>query len=101
MLGGARGHEGWVVPVLATSATAETGIGELLAAIDGHRDRLASEGRIAQRRAERERRWLEAALRDRFGSDGLARLGTIAEAAPLSPFNRLRDLSAQLHKERS
>jgi LAO/AO transport system kinase len=101
VLGGARGHEGWVVPVLATSATAETGIGELLAAIDGHRDRLASEGRIAQRRAERERRWLEAALRDRFGSDGLARLGTIAEAASLSPFNRLRDLSAQLRKERS
>ncbi|HVG81860.1 MAG TPA: GTP-binding protein [Methylomirabilota bacterium] len=101
MLGGARAAEGWTVPVLATSATAETGVSELRAAIDGHREWLSAEERLAARRAERERRWLEAALRDRFGSDGLARIGTVAEAASLSPFSRLRDLSAQLRRERS
>jgi LAO/AO transport system kinase len=101
MLTGAHSGEGWTVPVLATSASAETGIRELLAGIDRHRDWLAADGRLARRRAERERRWLEAALRDRFGSDGLAQIGTVAEAASLSPFKRLRDLSAQLRKERS
>jgi LAO/AO transport system kinase len=101
MLGGVREAGGWRVPVLATSATAETGIGELLADIDRHRDWLSSETRLAARRAERERRWLEAALRDRFGSDGLQRIGAIAESASISPFQRLRDFSAQLRKQRS
>jgi LAO/AO transport system kinase len=100
MLGGARGLEGWSVPVLATSATAETGIGDLLAAVDRHREWLGADERLAARRAERERRWVDAALHDRFGSEGLARIGTIAEAAPASPFARLRDLSNRLRKER-
>jgi LAO/AO transport system kinase len=100
MLGAAHSGEGWTVPVLATSATAETGIGELLAAIDRHRDWLSSEARLAARRAERERRWLEAALRDRFGSDGLARIGPIPEAPSTSPFARLRQLSARLRGQR-
>ncbi|HEX6103544.1 MAG TPA: GTP-binding protein [Alphaproteobacteria bacterium] len=101
MLGGAPGAGGWSVPVLATSATADTGIGELLAAIDRHRDWLSSDTRLAARRAERERRWLQAALRDRFGSEGLQRIEAIAESATISPFQRLRDLSAQLRKQRS
>ncbi|MDF2765292.1 MAG: methylmalonyl Co-A mutase-associated GTPase MeaB [Rhodospirillales bacterium] len=101
MLGGVREAGGWRVPVLATSATAGTGIGELLADIDRHRDWLLSDTRLAARRADRERRWLEAALRDRFGSDGLQRIGAIAESASMSPFQRLRDFSAQLRKQRS
>jgi LAO/AO transport system kinase len=101
MLGGARATEGWTVPVLATSATTETGIGELLAEIDRHRDWLASEGRLVARRTDGERRWLQAALRDRFGSEGLARIGAIAPSTSISPFARLRDLSAKLRKERS
>ena len=101
MLGGARATEGWKVPVLATSATTETGIGELLAEIDRHRDWIASEGRLVARRTEGERRWLEAALRDRFGSEGLTRIGAIAQSPSISPFARLRDLSAKLCKERS
>jgi LAO/AO transport system kinase len=101
MLGGGRGAEGWTVPVLATSATADSGIGELLAEIDRHRGWLLAEGRLPARRAERERRWLEAALRDRFGSDGLARLGVIPEHAAQSPFAQLRAMSKQLRKERS
>ncbi len=97
MLGGgpAAGNT-WAAPVLATSATAGTGIEALLAEIDRHRDWLLAEGRIAARRREQDRRWLEAALRDRFGSEGLARLGQIPAAASPSPFVRLREFSARL-----
>jgi LAO/AO transport system kinase len=88
--------DGWTAPVLATSAAAGTGIEALLTAIDTHRDWLMAEGRLISRRREQERRWLEAALRDRFGSDGLARVGAIPTVATPSPFARLRELSARL-----
>ena len=90
-------QDAWDRPVLLTSASAGTGIDALLAAIDHHRGWLEAEGRLARRRLASERRWLEAALRDRFGSDGLARLGSVAEAASPSPFARLREFSARLH----
>ena len=100
MLGaGAAVEDAWAVPVLATSAVAGTGLEALLAEIDRHRDWLSAEGRLAARRSEQEGRWLETALRDRFGSDGLARLGPIAAAESTSPFARLRELSARLRAE--
>ncbi len=100
MLPGARAAGGWSVPVLATSATARTGIEELLDAVDRHRGWLGVEDRLAHRRKEGERRWLDAALKERFGSEGVARLGPVAAADSLSPFARLRDLSDRLRGER-
>lgn len=93
---GARTAGGWDVPVLATSARTSTGIEELLGAVDRHRGWLGAEDRLAHRRVEGERRWLDAALRERFGSEGLARLGSVPAANDRSPFARLRDLSDQL-----
>jgi LAO/AO transport system kinase len=93
---GLREGQDWEPPVLLASASAGTGIDDLLAAIDRHRDWLDAEGRLARRRRTSERRWLEAALRDRFGSDGLARLGAVAEATSPSPFARLKKLSLRL-----
>jgi LAO/AO transport system kinase len=93
---GLREDQDWQPPVLLASASAGTGIDDLLAAIEHHRDWLEAEGRLAKRRRTSERRWLEAALRDRFGSEGLARLGAVAEAASPSPFARLREFSLRL-----
>jgi GTPase len=99
--GSREDEEDWQAPVLLTSASAGTGIDELLSAIDRHRAWLDGEGRLATRRRANERRWLEAALRDRYGSDGLARLGPVPEADRLSPFARMRDLAARLAARRS
>jgi LAO/AO transport system kinase len=100
-LAGRRETEGWPVPVLPTSASAHTGIHELLAEIDRHRDWLSVDDRLPGRRGESERRWLEAAVRDRFGSDGLARVGRIPLQRDGSPFTRLKHLSARLRTARS
>ncbi|HXV22707.1 MAG TPA: methylmalonyl Co-A mutase-associated GTPase MeaB [Alphaproteobacteria bacterium] len=101
MLAGRRGAEGWLVSVLPISASAHRGIEELLAEIDRHRDWLLADNRLAERRIERERRWLEAEVRDRFGSEGLARVGQLPHTEGLSPFTRLTDLSALLRTARS
>ena len=98
---GPREDADWQAPVLLASASAGTGIDELLSAIDRHRAWVDAEGRLATRRRANERRWLEAALRDRFGSDGLARLGPLPEADTLSPFARMRELAARLAARRS
>jgi LAO/AO transport system kinase len=89
--------EEWKVPILATSASAGIGIEALLAEIERHRNWLASGSRLIQRRHEREQQWLKAELRHRFGTDGLARLGTTIESVAISsPFSRLRELSDRL-----
>ncbi len=96
---GGTGDE-WKVPVLATSASTGTGIDALLTEIERHRNWLESGGRLAQRRHERAQQWLQAELRNRFGTDGLARIGAVEFALGCSPFSRLRELSQQLSRAR-
>jgi LAO/AO transport system kinase len=97
--GGGAGDE-WGVPVLATSASTGAGIDTLLTEIERHRDWLESDGRLAQRRHERAQQWLKAELRDRFGTEGLGRLGLVHLDVGCSPFSRLRELSQQLSTAR-
>ncbi len=59
-----RPADGWEVPVLMTVATRGEGIGELVAAIDRHRDFLADSGRGEQRSAAGRRGDLVRVLRD-------------------------------------
>lgn len=94
----------WQVPVVATSASRDEGIGELLGAIDRHWDHLATSGRIAARRtAINELRLLKAGeelLRVAFARhrDGkvLALLGRL-DARELSPREAARQLLGELH----
>lgn len=62
--------EGWETPVVRTVATGAEGLEELMAALDAHRARLATEGRWARLRDERlqrrVRRLVEAAWRQHF-----------------------------------
>lgn len=51
-------NEGWTVPILKTVAHREQGIGELIEAVDGHREYLAESGRLEEMRRHRARRQL-------------------------------------------
>ena len=95
-LGLARQAE-WSPPVLAASATAASGLEELLAALESHRHWLGKD-RLRRRRTEQEQRWLQAALRERFGSEGVKRLGPIAADPARSPFAQLAELEQRLRQ---
>jgi LAO/AO transport system kinase len=91
------------VPVVKICSPKEEGIGELLAAIDAHRDYLVSSGEYEQRRqAIRERRMLKAAehvLHDEFERHREGRMaGLLAElaSASISPQTAARRLLAHI-----
>jgi LAO/AO transport system kinase len=94
------------VPVVKICSPREEGIGELLAAIDAHRDYLVSSGEYEQRRqAIRERRMLKAAehvLHEEFERHREGRMaGLLAElaSASISPRTAARKLLAHLAME--
>jgi LAO/AO transport system kinase len=87
---------GWHVPVLTVSAVAQTGIGELVDAIDAHGAYLGVGGRLAAIRAGQAAQWLADAVRDRYGRDGLRRAGNLSLATGESPFRRLVDVARRL-----
>ncbi len=84
-LSGAEGR--WRVPVLRLSAATGEGLEDFAAAVTAHRAHLAESGEGADRRASQEARWVEEAIRVRFGTDGLRRARAIAPS-PGGPFSR-------------
>ena len=86
----------WAVPVLLVSAQELTGVAELGAAIDRHRAFLDCDGRRAAARQLQVGGWLEAAVRDRFGRDGLSRASPMPAAPWDAPFGQLAEIFGQL-----
>ena len=83
---------------------AAQGLDGLLLALDAHRAHLAADGRLALARHHQSEGWVAQSLRDRFGRDGIARLGRLGFDLGLAPgtqpFQRLRELGAVLEKTR-
>lgn len=96
-LGGA-GDDGddWAVPVLLVSSMRRDGIDDLVAAIDGHGAFLAGDGRLAAARHRQAEAWLEEAVRERWGREGVRRAGDLSLPAGVSPFTRLSQLRERL-----
>ena len=65
---------------------------------------LAADGRLVVARHHQSEGWIAQSLRDRFGRDGIARLGRLgfdlALTPGVQPFQRLRELGAALEKTR-
>ncbi len=59
-------REGWRVPVLTCSALTGTGVPEVWAAVQEHREWLADSGRLDRLRAEQRVAWLWDTLQDRL-----------------------------------
>lgn len=90
----------WQVPVLATSATRETGIAELAQSLAAHRQSLVDSGVLVEQRREHQANWVVRQLEQEFGRFGLNKLGgeqqvlTHLRDASRNPFEhyaRLRD----------
>jgi LAO/AO transport system kinase len=94
----------WPLKTLAVSSRNGAGLDALMLALEAHRGHLDQEGRLVVARHRQSEGWLHEALRERFGTRGLARLGALGLDASLSagaqPFERLRQLTAALEKAR-
>ncbi|GGF65334.1 ArgK protein [Azorhizobium oxalatiphilum] len=82
----AGGASEWRVPVVRLSATTGEGLEDFAAAVANHAAYLAGQDRRAGRRAAQERRWVEEAIKVRFGTEGLKRARLLAppEGGPFS-----------------
>jgi LAO/AO transport system kinase len=85
-LGSAGG--GWDVPVLLASASTGAGLDKLQQALAARWSWLGVDGRLAESRRLQDRHWLQETLRDRFGREGLKRLGGAIGDGGGSPFGR-------------
>jgi LAO/AO transport system kinase len=94
----------WPLKALAVSSRSGAGLDGLLAALEAHRAHLAADGRFVRARHHQSEGWIAQSLRDRFGRDGIARLGRLgfdlALAPGVQPFQRLRELGLALEKTR-
>ncbi len=94
----------WPLKTLAVSSRNGVGMDALMAALEAHRGHLDQEGRLIVARHRQSEGWLHEALRERFGTRGLARLSALGLDASLSagaqPFERLRKLTAALETAR-
>ncbi|HKV13642.1 MAG TPA: methylmalonyl Co-A mutase-associated GTPase MeaB [Reyranella sp.] len=94
----------WRLETLAVSARNGAGVDKLVAALEAHRVYLARDGRLAIARHRQGEGWVREALRERYGTRGLARLAAVGLDAALpaggQPFERLRELSIILEKPR-
>lgn len=94
----------WQLKTLAVSSRSSLGIEGLMDALERHRAHLAEDGRLVVARHRQSEGWVREALRERFGTRGLARLATLgldtALPAAAQPFERLRALTTALETPR-
>jgi len=94
----------WPLKALAVSLRSGAGMDGLIEALEAHRRYLATEGRLAVARHRQSEGWIAEQLRERFGREGIARLGRLGFDLALvpggQPFERLRVLGKALGEAR-
>jgi len=90
----------WPVRTLAVSSRSGVGMEAFMAALEAHREHLAADGRLVVLRHRQSESWVVESLRERFGREGIAKLGRLGldlRLAPgAQPFKRIRELGAVL-----
>jgi LAO/AO transport system kinase len=79
----------WAVPVKIVTATSGEGLPGLMDEIAEHWHWLGREGRLAERRRLQAESWLKQAIKERYGREGLKRLGMMSLAPDTAPFGLL------------
>ena len=94
----------WRLKTLAVSSRSGAGMDTLMEALEAHRAHLAAEGRLVLARHRQSEGWIVESLRERFGREGIARLGRLGFDLALppggQPFQRLRELGKALETAR-
>ena len=94
----------WPVKALAVSSRSSAGMDGLMAALEAHWAHLAADNRLIVGRHRQSEGWVVESLRERFGREGIARLGRLGFDLSLKPggqpFLRLRELGAILGENR-
>ena len=94
----------WPVRTLAVSSRSNAGMDGLMAALEAHRTHLSADNRLAIARHRQSEGWVVESLRERFGREGIARLGRLGFdlglPAGAQPFQRLRELGAALGEKK-
>ena len=98
----ATAGDDWPVKALALSSRSGIGIDALVEALEAHRAYLSADNRLLVARHRQSEGWVAESLRERFGREGIARLGRLGFDLALKPgaqpFLRLRELGAALEK---
>jgi GTPase len=100
----ATASDDWPVKTLAVSSRSGTGVDALTDALEAHRAHLSADNRLLIARHRQSEGWVLESLRERFGREGIARLGRLGFDLSLKPgaqpFLRLRELGAILGEKR-
>jgi LAO/AO transport system kinase len=98
----ATAGDDWPVKALALSSRSGAGIDALVDTLEAHRSYLTADNRLLVARHRQSEGWVAESLRERFGREGIARLGRLGFDLALKPgtqpFVRLRELGAALEK---
>jgi LAO/AO transport system kinase len=79
----------WTVPVKIVTATSGEGLPGFMDEIAAHWRWLGCDDRLAERRRVQAESWLKQAIKERYGREGLKRLGAISLAPETAPFGLL------------
>lgn len=90
----------WAVPVIRLSAASGEGLDAFDDAITRHRAHMADAGRRDAQRAAQQVKWVEEAIKLRFGTYGLGRARALA-TTEAGPFAREAELAARLTSEQA
>jgi LAO/AO transport system kinase len=98
----ATAGDDWPVRTLAVSSRSGMGIDALAEALEAHRVHVSADDRLLIARHRQSEGWVAESLRERFGREGIARLGRLGFDLSLKPgaqpFLRLRELGTALEK---
>ncbi|MDQ7246431.1 ArgK/MeaB family GTPase [Dongia sedimenti] len=79
----------WGVPVKIVTATSGEGLPGLMDELAEHWHWLGRESRLVERRRVQAESWLKQAIKERYGREGLKKLGAISLAPDTAPFGLL------------
>jgi LAO/AO transport system kinase len=79
----------WGVPVKIVTATSGEGLPGFMDELAEHWHWLGREGRLVERRRVQAESWLKQAIKERYGREGLKKLGAISLAPETAPFGLL------------
>lgn len=91
-----QGEEQWPVTVMSVAASEREGIDGLIETLDRHMAWLRQTGILNAARHAQAELWLRAAVRERFGRDGLRRAGDLKLVVGASPFARMGQVMPDL-----